>query len=151
MIEALQDERVKVRLTVDIPRFGERLKEIRLAKNLSPAQVAVSSEMSVANLYRIESESIKEMPVETLQRLGDALGEDFSLEIWEALQKRYAPPKTRVGPPTAESMVLTALMGGPTTRENLLEYPHVTPETITQLEQAGKIRKVGNRYELGGE
>jgi len=37
--------------------------------------------MSVANLYRIESEDTKSIPWDTLKRLGEALGEDFDAEV----------------------------------------------------------------------
>jgi histone H3/H4 len=44
------------------------------------------AEMSVGNLYRIESEDTKSIPWETLKRLGRALGEDFDTEVKAALK-----------------------------------------------------------------
>jgi len=45
------------------------------------------AEMSVGNLYRIESEDTKSIPRETLKRLSGVLGVDFDAEVKAALQQ----------------------------------------------------------------
>jgi DNA-binding Xre family transcriptional regulator len=46
--------------------------------------------MSVANLYRIESEETKSIPLDTLKRLGDVLAVDFDSVVKEELRKIVA-------------------------------------------------------------
>lgn len=75
-----------VTLSVEIPNLGGRIKQIREAKNLSPTQVAALAGMSSANLYRIESETTKSVPRETLKALGEALGVDLDEEVKAALK-----------------------------------------------------------------
>jgi transcriptional regulator with XRE-family HTH domain len=74
-----------VTLSVDIPGLGKRIKEIREAKNMTPTQLAALAGMSSANLYRIESETTKSIPRETLKALGDALEVDLDREVKAAL------------------------------------------------------------------
>ncbi|NJP10745.1 MAG: helix-turn-helix domain-containing protein [Leptolyngbyaceae cyanobacterium RU_5_1] len=76
---------MQVTLTVEIPHLGTRLKQARDASGKTPAQIAVLADMSVANLYRIESEDTKSVPGETLKRLDEALGTDFYSEVKAAL------------------------------------------------------------------
>jgi transcriptional regulator with XRE-family HTH domain len=76
-----------VTLSVDIPGLGKKIKEIREAKNMTPTQLAALAGMSSANLYRIESETTKSIPRETLKALGDALGVDLDREVKAALAK----------------------------------------------------------------
>lgn len=77
---------MQVTLSVDVPNLGARIKAAREASGKSPTMIAALAEMSVANLYRIESEDTKSIPRETLKRLGEALGEDFDAEVKAALQ-----------------------------------------------------------------
>lgn len=74
-----------VTLSVDIPGLGKRIREIREAKNMTPTQLAALAGMSSANLYRIESETTKSIPRETLKALGDALEVDLDDEVKAAL------------------------------------------------------------------
>ncbi len=78
---------MQVTLSVDLPRLGERLKKAREASGTPPTLIAAAAGMSVANLYRIESEDTKSVPRETLQRLAKALGVDFDADIKAALLK----------------------------------------------------------------
>lgn len=75
-----------VTLSVEIPNLGGRIKQIRESKNLSPTQVAAHAGMSSANLYRIESETTKSIPRETLKALSQALGVDLDEEVKSALK-----------------------------------------------------------------
>ena len=45
-----------VTLSVDIPGLGNRIRQLREAKSMSPTQLAALAGMSSANLYRIESQ-----------------------------------------------------------------------------------------------
>jgi DNA-binding Xre family transcriptional regulator len=74
-----------VTLSVDIPGLGKRIKEIREAKNMTPTQLAAQAGMSSANLYRIESETTKSIPRETLKAIGDALEVNLDDEVKAAL------------------------------------------------------------------
>lgn len=79
-----------VTLSVDIPGLGSRIKQIREAKNIPPTQLAALAGMSTANLYRIESETTKSIPRETLKALSNALGEDLDQEVKAALTNALA-------------------------------------------------------------
>ena len=76
-----------VTLSVDVPGLGMRIRQLREAKNMSPTQLAALAGMSSANLYRIESESTKSIPRETLKALGEALKVDLDEEVKAALVK----------------------------------------------------------------
>ncbi|WP_346293986.1 helix-turn-helix transcriptional regulator [Sphaerothrix gracilis] len=78
---------MQVTLSVDIPNLGSRIKAAREASGKSPTLIAALAEMSVANLYRIESEDTKSIPRDTLKRLGEALGEDFDADVKAALKE----------------------------------------------------------------
>lgn len=80
-------ERMLVTLNVDVTHLGQRIKATRESRGLSPTKVAALADMSVANLYRIESEDTKSIPWDTLKRLGEALGEDFDAEVKAALRE----------------------------------------------------------------
>lgn len=79
-----------VTLSIDIPGLGMRIRQLREAKNMSPTQLAALAGMSSANLYRIESESTKSIPRETLKALGEALKVDLDEEVKAALVKALA-------------------------------------------------------------
>ncbi len=79
-----------VTLSVDVPGLGVRIRQLREAKNMSPTQLAALAGMSSANLYRIESESTKSIPRETLKALGEALQVDLDEEVKAALVKALA-------------------------------------------------------------
>ncbi|HEY9806599.1 MAG TPA: helix-turn-helix transcriptional regulator [Candidatus Obscuribacterales bacterium] len=74
-----------VTLSVEVPHLGPRIKAAREASGKSPTAIAALAGMSVANLYRIESEDTKSIPRETLKRLSEALGVDFDAEVKAAL------------------------------------------------------------------
>ncbi len=75
-----------VTLSVEIPNLGSRIKQIREDKNMTPTQLAALAGMSSANLYRIESETTKSVPRDTLKALGEALGVDLDEEVKSALR-----------------------------------------------------------------
>jgi len=79
-------ELMQVTLSIDVPQLGSRIKAAREKSGYSPTKVAALADMSVANLYRIESEDTKSIPWDTLKRLGTALGEDFDAEVKAALK-----------------------------------------------------------------
>ena len=78
---------MQVTLSVDLPGLGSRIKEVRESLGLSPTWVAAQAGMSVANLYRIESEDAKSLPRETLRKLSGALNVDFDAEVKAVLAK----------------------------------------------------------------
>ncbi|OWY63681.1 XRE family transcriptional regulator [cyanobacterium TDX16] len=79
-----------VTLSVDIPGLGSRIRQLRELKNMSPTQLAALAGMSSANLYRIESETTKSIPRETLKALSEALEVDLDQEVKAALAKALA-------------------------------------------------------------
>ena len=76
-----------VTVSVEIPNLGNRIKEIREEKNITPTQLAALAGMSTANLYRIESETTKSVPRETLKAISSALEFDLDQEVKAALLK----------------------------------------------------------------
>lgn len=84
-----------VTLSVDIPGLGLRIRQLREAKNISPTQLAALAGMSSANLYRIESESTKSLPRETLKALSEALEVDLDEEVKAALTKALSQDKKK--------------------------------------------------------
>jgi transcriptional regulator with XRE-family HTH domain len=81
---------MQVTLSVEVPNLGAILKEAREKSGKSPTAIAALAEMSVANLYRIESEETKSIPLVTLKRLGDVLAVDFDSVVKEELRKIVA-------------------------------------------------------------
>lgn len=79
-----------VTLSVDIPGLGIRIRQLREAKNMSPTQLAALAGMSSANLYRIEGESTKSIPRETLKAISKALEVNLDEEVKAALVKALA-------------------------------------------------------------
>ncbi len=80
---------MQVNFSIDIPNLGARIREARLKSPKSPTMVAALAGMSLPNLYRIEAEDTKSIPIDTLQRLSLALGLSFDAEVKDAL-KQYA-------------------------------------------------------------
>ncbi len=76
-----------VTLSVEIPNLGNRIKEIREEKKMTPTQLAAFSGMSTANLYRIESETTKSIPRETLKAISQVLEVDLDQEVKTAMLK----------------------------------------------------------------
>lgn len=76
---------MQVTLSIEIPHLGPRIKAAREATGKSPTAIAALAEMSVANLYRIESEETKSIPRDTLRRLSEVLGVDFDADVKTAL------------------------------------------------------------------
>ena len=79
--------RMKVTLSVDIPKLGPKIRAARERLGKSPTLIAAMAGMSVANLYRIESEDTKSVPRETLIRLSEALEIDLDAEVRAVLAK----------------------------------------------------------------
>ena len=77
---------MKVTLSVDVDGLAEALKQARLSSSKSPTEIAFLAGMSVANLYRIESEDNKSIPLETLESLSDVLGVDLVGDVIVALR-----------------------------------------------------------------
>ena len=84
-----------VTLSVDIPGLGNRIRQLREAKNMSPTQLAALAGMSSANLYRIESETTKSIPRETLKALSQGLEVDLDKEVKAALAKALAEDQNK--------------------------------------------------------
>lgn len=82
----MKHDLMQVTLSVEVPHLGQRIRAARMASEKTPTMIAALAEMSVANLYRIESEDTKSIPRDTLRRLGEALGEDFDADVREALK-----------------------------------------------------------------
>ncbi|MDJ0746398.1 MAG: helix-turn-helix transcriptional regulator [Xenococcaceae cyanobacterium MO_167.B27] len=76
-----------VTLSVEIPNLGNRIKQIREEKKMTPTQLAALAGMSTANLYRIESETTKSVPRETLKAISEALEIDLDQDVKTALLK----------------------------------------------------------------
>ena len=76
-----------VTVSVEIPNLGHRIKQIRQEKEITPTQLAALAGMSTTNLYRIESETTKSVPRETLKALSTALEIDLDREVKAALLK----------------------------------------------------------------
>ena len=81
---------MQVTLSVEVPHLGPRIRAAREASGKSPTTIAALAGMSVANLYRIESEDTKSIPRETLKRLSATLGVDFDAEVRMALQQQMS-------------------------------------------------------------
>ena len=79
-----------VTLSIDIPGLGSLIKKIRESKDIPPTLLAAKAGMSTANLYRIESESTKSIPRETLKALAEALEVDLDQKVKEALAKELS-------------------------------------------------------------
>jgi len=76
---------MKVVIEVDIPGLGEELKIARESLDLRPTNVAASIGMTAANLYRIEGEDNKSIPLDTLKRLGAVVGVNAAERIKKAV------------------------------------------------------------------
>ncbi len=72
-----------VRKTVDgiFEGLGQKIKKARESDSRSLTDICSASGMSAANWYRIESEEIKALPLETLRRMEEVLGQDFDVVI----------------------------------------------------------------------
>ena len=64
---------VKIIIEVELPSIGNTLREQRKSLDLSQTKVAASSDMSQANLNRIETEEAKGVPFDTLMRIADSI------------------------------------------------------------------------------
>jgi transcriptional regulator with XRE-family HTH domain len=80
---------MKVTLSVNLPSLGSRIRQARESRGLSPTKVAAAAGMSVPNLYRIETEDAKSLPRETLQKLSEAIGVDFDIEVKNTLTAEF--------------------------------------------------------------
>lgn len=75
--------RVRKTIDVDIPGLGARIRESRKKDSRSLTMLAAAAGMTTANWYVIESEEIKALPSETLQRIEEVLGVDFGVRFEE--------------------------------------------------------------------
>jgi transcriptional regulator with XRE-family HTH domain len=76
---------MQVTLSVEVPHLGARIKAAREKSGKTPTAIAAMAEMSVANLYRIENEDTKSVPLETLKRLSQVLEVEFEADVKVAL------------------------------------------------------------------
>lgn len=72
-----------VRKTVDrsFVGLGAKIKKAREADPRPLTFICAEAGMSAANWYRIESEEIKALPLETLRKIEQVLGADFGVAI----------------------------------------------------------------------
>ncbi|MGL5805749.1 MAG: helix-turn-helix domain-containing protein [Xenococcaceae cyanobacterium] len=71
---------MKVGLEIDVPKLGQRIREIRHQTGRTITQLAADADLSVANWYAIEQERVKVLPIATLKRIERVLGVDFEVE-----------------------------------------------------------------------
>lgn len=69
--------RITHELHADIPGLGERIKNAREESGKTTTDLARAAGMSRGNWYRIESEELKSIPLDTLKRIEDALAVDL--------------------------------------------------------------------------
>ncbi|QLE59799.1 helix-turn-helix transcriptional regulator [Nostoc sp. TCL26-01] len=76
---------MKVRRTIDIeiPSLGERIRRAREADRRSLAEICRQIPMTTMNWYKIEAEETKALPIETLRRIEEVLGVNFSINLDE--------------------------------------------------------------------
>lgn len=76
---------MKVRKTIDIeiPSLGERIRRAREADRRSLAEICRQIPMTTMNWYKIEAEETKALPIETLRRIEEVLGVNFSINLDE--------------------------------------------------------------------
>ena len=70
----MTQELMLVTLSVDVPQLGTRIKAAREKSGKSPTAIAAMAEMSVGNLYRIESEDTKSIPLGDPEAVGESPG-----------------------------------------------------------------------------
>ena len=71
---------VKIIIEVEIPEIGNTLRQQRQLLELSQTKVAANSDMSQANLNRIEKEEAKGVPFPTLMKVANSIGLDDKLK-----------------------------------------------------------------------
>ena len=71
---------MKIIIEVEIPEIGNTLREQRQSLDLSQTKVAANSDMSQANLNRIEKEEAKGVPFPTLLKIANAIGIDQKIK-----------------------------------------------------------------------
>ena len=71
---------MKIIIEVEIPDIGNTLREKRRSLDLSQTKVAANSDMSQANLNRIEKEEAKGVPYPTLLKIASAIGIDQKIK-----------------------------------------------------------------------
>jgi transcriptional regulator with XRE-family HTH domain len=75
--------KMKVRKILDIesPGLGERIKQARKASNRPLTQICADAGMTTANWYKVEGETTKVLPWETLKKIEEILGIDLGVTI----------------------------------------------------------------------
>lgn len=79
---------VKVIIEVDIPNIGSLLSEARKKLDITQTKAAADSEMSQANLNRIETEEAKGVPFTTLMKIGSAI--DIRDQLKDLVQQKVS-------------------------------------------------------------
>lgn len=82
----MRTDGMKVLIEIDIPDLGPEIRKAREEAGLSPTEAAAASGMSMPNLYRIEKEDAKGVPLTTLARLSKTVNLDLSDRIVKAVQ-----------------------------------------------------------------
>ena len=67
-------------IEIEIPSIGDTLREKRKSLKLSQTKVAANSDMSQANLNRIETEEPKGVPFDTLMRIAYSIKIDDQIK-----------------------------------------------------------------------
>lgn len=71
---------MKIIIEIEIPSIGDTLRERRKSLDLSQTKVAANSDMSQANLNRIETEEAKGVPFDTLMRIANSIKIDDEIK-----------------------------------------------------------------------
>ncbi len=71
---------MKIIIEIEIPSIGDTLREQRKSLDLSQTKVAANSDMSQANLNRIETEEAKGVPFDTLMRIANSIKIDDEIK-----------------------------------------------------------------------
>jgi len=76
---------MNIQLTFEVPGLGAKIRDLRLQSHKSSTQLAASAGLSVGYWYRLESETMGDLPLATLRRIEDALGVSLVGEIFVRL------------------------------------------------------------------
>jgi transcriptional regulator with XRE-family HTH domain len=73
--------KVKKVIEIEVVGLGSRIRQAREADSRSLAEICRQIPMTTMNWYRIEAESTKALPIETLRRIEEVLGVDFGVKF----------------------------------------------------------------------
>jgi len=72
---------IKKTVTKEFEGMGAKIKTARETSDRALTVMCAEAGMTTANWYRIESEEIKALPLETLRKIEKVLNIDFGVEI----------------------------------------------------------------------